>query len=150
MGHHISAIIGKAPINKEKADEYDLPYFVENSFVIVALEASHIDFWDKKLGYGYEKMSKLFMDSKCTHFFAQEIGLSNFAIIFTDYFGGSGSQSATVYNSGKQILPPTENGVNKALRKIGVERSLFKDEFDTIGLGKYRHWEGLFEKYEDL
>ncbi|MBV1909351.1 MAG: hypothetical protein KUG78_08510 [Kangiellaceae bacterium] len=81
---------------------------------------------------------------------AKEIGLSEFAIICTDYFGGVGEQIAAVYQGDTQKFPPSEDGISNALKEIGVKRSLFKDEFDTIGLGKYRNWDGLFDKYEDL
>jgi hypothetical protein len=150
MGHCISALIGKVPIDKNKAAQYDLPFFEKNGFVIVALDPSHADFWDEKLGYGYEKVSEILMDTKCTHFLAKEIGLTEFAIIHTEYFGGVGEQFAASYQSETQTLAPSEDGINKALKRIGVKRNLLKDEFDTIGLGEYRNWDGLFEKYEDL
>ena len=150
MGHHISAIIGRAPINEDNAAKFDLPFFNENGFVIVALNPYHHDFWDEKLGYEYEKISDDLMDTKCTHFLAKEIGLKEFAIIYTDYFGGVGSQTAVAYTDEIQTMPPTDDGICKALNIIGVNRNWSQDEFDVIGLGKYRHWDGLFEKYEDL
>jgi hypothetical protein len=147
MGHHITALIGKAPVNKESAEKYDLPLFEENGFVIVALCRTHTDYWDEKLGYGYKKKSEIIMDTECTHFFAKELGLTKFAIINTDYFGGIGEQIAAVYENAEQILPPTKDGINSALKTLGVKKRLFHDYFDSINLRKYRDWDDYFEQY---
>jgi hypothetical protein len=150
MGHRISALIAKSPIMEDVAEKYDFPVFPEGDFVIIGLYPSHADYWDEKLGFKYEKVSDILMDTKCTHFLAKELGLSKFAIIFTDYFGGIGYQLAAVYEGGKQTMPPTKNGINKALKILGVYKSDSKDEFDSINLGKYRDFDDYFEKYEDL
>jgi hypothetical protein len=65
------------------------------------------------------------------------------AYIRTDYFGGCGDQSANVSENGKEIYSgDTElgpgNPINEALKLLGVEKSVGNDEFDTIGLGRYR------------
>jgi hypothetical protein len=64
--------------------------------------------------------------------------------IETDYFGGFGEQSAKLFR-GKTILmkgdtriDPVSNPINEALKMMGVERKSGMDEFDTIGLGRYR------------
>ncbi len=77
------------------------------------------------------------MDTTCTHFFVKELGLTKFAIIFTDYFGGIGEQIAVVYENGKQIMVPTTDGINAALEMLGVQKNGKKDEFDSINLRKY-------------
>ncbi len=61
----------------------------------------------------------------------------------TDYFGGSGAQSAMAYVDGRQASAPERSKgaggpINSALRAIGVTRSQMDDEFDTIGLGYRR------------
>lgn len=65
--------------------------------------------------------------------------------IETDYFGGFGDQSAKLFR-GKKILidldtriDPVCSPINEALKMMGgVERKSGMDEFDTIGLGRYR------------
>jgi len=64
------------------------------------------------------------------------------AYIETEYFGGTGGQSATAFVDGQQVMAPqTARGgagpINQALRRIGVQRTDL-DEFDTIGLGERR------------
>lgn len=61
----------------------------------------------------------------------------------TDYFGGSGAQSAMAYVDGVEASAPQRSRgaggpINAALRAIGVKRNDMDDEFDTIGLGYRR------------
>ena len=88
-------------------------------------------------------------DSAVTQTFAQALGISRFALINTEYFGGIGEQYATVYENGKRTLDVTSDGINQALSMIGVTRADGNDEFDSIGLGKYRRFDDHFEKYWD-
>jgi len=63
------------------------------------------------------------------------------AHVFTDYFGGDGTQGATVWTGGKQVMAPEvsrQGAINSALRRIGLKAKPPLDEFDTIGLGDYR------------
>ena len=70
------------------------------------------------------------------------------AYIETNYFGGAGSQAAAVL-SGDRILmraaiPVTRNPaqkddpINAALRMLGVQTTAGEDEFDTLGLRRFR------------
>jgi len=66
------------------------------------------------------------------------------ALITTDYFGGSGNQTAKVFLDNKKILDQDDeidwklNPINSALKLLGVEKKDTMDEFDTVGLGKIR------------
>lgn len=66
------------------------------------------------------------------------------AIISTDYFGGIGEQEAKVLYNGEVILhQDTEldfklKPINSALKLLNVTCDEDKDEFDTIGLSKFR------------
>ncbi len=55
----------------------------------------------------------------------------------TEYVGGVGEQSATVYAEGARVIDTCT--INEALRRIGVVARAEMDEWDTIGLGDYRH-----------
>lgn len=58
------------------------------------------------------------------------------------YFGGMGSQRAIVWQNGVIARGPLYgDAIDQALRMLGVERSGECDEFDTVGLGKYRETE---------
>lgn len=66
------------------------------------------------------------------------------AKISTDYFGGSGSQTAKLFVDNK-IKYEGDNEfdyglspINDVLKKMGIVKKEGIDEFDTIGLGNYR------------
>lgn len=68
------------------------------------------------------------------------------AYVETEYFGGTGGQSAMAFVDGREAMAPQRargggGAINQALRAIGVKRSDAHDEFDTIGLGERRAME---------
>lgn len=147
MGHNISAIISQSPINSEKAKDIDLPLFVEGDFVIVGLNPYHSDYWAENLNVGHKNFSDMIHDSAITQEFASILEMQVFALIQTNYFGGAGEQFATVYRDKERIFEVTENGINEALRILGVDKSEHVDEFKALSLEKYRDFSGHFEKY---
>ena len=64
--------------------------------------------------------------------------------IETDYFGGFGEQSAKLYRDNNILMnedtrtDPVSNPINQALKMMGVKAKPGMDEFDTVGLGRYR------------
>lgn len=63
------------------------------------------------------------------------------AYIETDYFGGAGTQGGVLYENGRVGAAPRVDGsgvINALLSELGVWRGSGKDEFDSLGLGKYR------------
>ncbi|OYX47573.1 MAG: hypothetical protein B7Y90_12950 [Alphaproteobacteria bacterium 32-64-14] len=65
------------------------------------------------------------------------------AYVETEYFGGTGGQSAMAYADGLAKMEPARaqwaGPINQALRRIGVAPEGETDAFDTIGLGERRH-----------
>jgi hypothetical protein len=66
-------------------------------------------------------------------------------LAFTQYFGGVGAQGAAVVREGRFELGPIVAGdaIDRALRLIGVRREAGRDEFDTVGLGRWRRLDEL-------
>jgi hypothetical protein len=64
------------------------------------------------------------------------------AYVETEYFGGTGGQSAMAYVDGRAKMEPARaqwaGPINQALRRIGVVPEGENDAFDTIGLGERR------------
>ncbi len=67
--------------------------------------------------------------------------------VTAEFWGGQGAQAATLYIDG---LPPQPfetgyNAINQALRALGITAECTaesnKDEFDSLGLGRYRRTE---------
>jgi hypothetical protein len=74
---------------------------------------------------------------------------SPIAFIETEYHGGAGSQGAVVVECGRIGAGPWASidewrgaewygPINRALHHLGVPRSARDDEFDTLGLGRWR------------
>lgn len=85
------------------------------------------------------------------------------AYLETDYFGGTGSQCAVLFENGQQTLyplktetkwntelhqyvhqPEGERAINAVLKAMGVWNSKAMDKFDALELGKYRTNEAFF------
>jgi hypothetical protein len=68
----------------------------------------------------------------------------------TEYFGGMGGQGAAVFQDGEVTFGPQWGQIgtiNQALRLLGVRvEPPADDEFDTVGLGRYRRTERWLEQ----
>lgn len=71
------------------------------------------------------------------------------AYVEADYFGGTGTQTAQVWDAGKVVLGPVHSGereafptagspISQALRRLGAARGDHFDEFEAVGLGRHR------------
>ncbi|UMP00465.1 hypothetical protein [Amycolatopsis sp. EV170708-02-1] len=71
------------------------------------------------------------------------------AYVEAEYFGGTGTQSAQVWERGETVLGPLHVGedepgpadgspISQALRRLGVLKGDHFDEFDAAGLGRHR------------
>ncbi|GGN43002.1 hypothetical protein GCM10010842_29970 [Deinococcus daejeonensis] len=64
------------------------------------------------------------------------------AYVEADYFGGTGTQVAAVWDGGRLIWGPEQGKIgpiNHALRLLGVRRVPGQDEFEAAGLNRHRH-----------
>jgi len=80
------------------------------------------------------------------------------AYVEAEYFGGTGSQLAAVWQAGQLVLgpiikaedaPPSAAGkspISQALRCLGVSAGGHFDEFDAVGLGRHRDTDGWFDE----
>ncbi|MCB1387586.1 MAG: hypothetical protein KDK12_00285 [Rhodobacteraceae bacterium] len=141
MGHNLSAIVARGPGSAAAARRLGLTLVASGPFVIVPLDAGHAEIWSRRLGVDDRLLSDMTPDSPVTLRFAADLGLDRFALIRTSYFGGQGSQWATVYHGAERTMPVRAGlgAVNDALERIGVVPDGGRDAFDTIGLGGMRH-----------
>lgn len=65
------------------------------------------------------------------------------AYVEAEYFGGTGEQSSAVWKGGECVglFAFEPSAINLALQLIGVNRDGMVDEFDALGLGRYRDTE---------
>lgn len=63
------------------------------------------------------------------------------AYVESDFFGGQGGHIGVIWKNGKRdfLVESNKNSMNKILKRLSVNRSLLKDEFEKVGLAKNRH-----------
>ncbi len=145
MPHRLKAIITRQKINEEEANKLGFKYFEEPPVWIIPLSAWHLQqLADQQ---GVDQSFNPIADYNCefTHQLIQRLGISDYLYVRTDYHAGMGSQSAKAYQDG--VRKELFFSINEALKKLmGVIKSETEiDEFDTIGLYKYRSGERFYD-----
>jgi len=66
----------------------------------------------------------------------------------TDYFGGAGDQGAMVAKDGKVVFGPMagSHAINSALQILGVMKEGAQDEFEALGLSRFRRNEDWIDQ----
>jgi hypothetical protein len=129
MTHHISGFIGPTQHLKDQTKE------LTNAQVIPLAQGMAF------LPMGNELYEEIY---KFNHYpmrwLAKKFKPVPIAWIETDYFGGAGEQSAILWKDGKKRRFRDRYGgnIDAAMKELGVVCEGDQDEFDTLGLGKYR------------
>jgi hypothetical protein len=69
-----------------------------------------------------------------------------------EFFGGVGSQRAVLWGAGELVLgplhvneeapvDPTGSPISQVLKRLGIERAGYRDEFEAVGLDRHRETE---------
>ncbi len=145
MGHAIQALVTSQVVHLKQLAEFDLIALPAAGFTVIPLHANHCDAWTERLQLESRSHSPLLLDLEVTHVIARALRITRYALLETDYFGGTGTQGAAVYEFEKQVL--LGDSINAALRLLGVTCRAGLDEFDTLELGKHRSFERFFETY---
>lgn len=171
MGHQINALIGTNEALKSWAMRLGSPPPTTLSFGLdlIPLDEQRLDAISMSVEPAIEGFTYL------TPLMAEKIAaeLSGPALYFeTEYFGGIGTQSAAYFENSQLIWSGTESNegslagsspasfheeaadvgkspINEGLRRLGVVRSKNCDEFDQIGLQRFRSLEALGIEYDD-
>jgi hypothetical protein len=157
MGHCISGIIAPLSLLREFSLKKALhpPTHVYEELGFLPLSDSHLDALFPEQGEFDGEM--LYLSAALLETLLELSHKAPLAYIETDYFGGTGSQGATAYAEGRCLMKPestevrslgeSRNGpISEALRRVGVVRGPGDyDEFDTVGLGRFRHNEDWIE-----
>jgi hypothetical protein len=158
MGHQITALVGRLPVDEAAAADFGLTVIANNGFAIVPLDAAHEEAWEKTLDMPSGEPGPILLDCPVAHAFARRIfGDQPYAIVDTDYWAGVGEQAAVVYRGGAIVLPLSQGEygpINAALAFLGVTTTAGCDEFDAIGLGNvrstYTYFEAVQRKRDDV
>ena len=148
MSHCIFAVVGETPLIAEIATQSGSPYVAKltDNLSIVGLADQQIetlagsDF--EGCHVGFEHFNRKLQDR-----LAEATKGGALIYLETEYSGGEGSQAAAFLCGGALIwsrhetseVPPTCNSpINAALRELGVMPKAGSDEFDTVGLSRFR------------
>lgn len=151
MGHCIRAVIGTHEAVRKIADDWvraketELPQEFGMVFCTTALLEDIEELMESsgevidcspfpELVY-FNSAAKFLMEEYSFH--------TKLAYIETDYFGGAGTQAGLLYENGQPAADPKsgDGAINALLRELGVWRKPDMDEFDMLGLSKYRNIE---------
>lgn len=69
------------------------------------------------------------------------------AYVESEFFGGQGGHIGGIWRNGKRdlVIEWHKSSMNKILKRLGVNRTWLKDEFEKVGLDKNRHTEDWIE-----
>jgi hypothetical protein len=152
VGHNISAAIVRGAIDAEVARSFDMRVIqLAHELWLIPLDPAYCDHWTEELGIdGFVTETPLLNCKVVHHMVLRVCPRARFAVIETDYAGGAGTQSAVVYDGSNVLMEPKEadrGPINEALRLLGVKPTPGRDEFEAIGLHKWRRFDDAFEKY---
>jgi hypothetical protein len=152
MSHYIQAIIFKTEQVKSIADKFPNSRFanLRQGITLIPMEDELFDFITES---SVIKNNDIPTDN-FTYVNSSIFGLlcdisrnCQIGYIETDYFGGTGTQTAILFDNGKVYGPYHTNTVKQApkraintiLEKLGVSKQHYWDEFEAIGLSDFRN-----------
>lgn len=154
MGHAISAALLKGEVDLVRAASFELCVIpLDFQITLFPLDPVFVDHWMNILDVQGFVNRRPLVNANVVHAMVRDISLEPdplYAILETSYSGGHGEQCAAVYRGGAELSSPqvaASGPINAALRDLGVVAQGGSDEFDTIGLGTYRDFDELFERY---
>jgi hypothetical protein len=159
MPHAISAVILKGNFDSEVAKSYDLLGIkLDLELTMFPITHYYTACWRKILDVpgalpGKQPFNLLIFPCELVvaHLMMKITNQAEptFAVIETDYFGGVGEQWALVYR-GTCLFDENITQISPALKFLGVNHQNGMDEFDTVGLSKYRSMPEYLDKYIDM
>jgi len=164
VAHCVSGIVTTDIINETQRLRLGLPLVKTKVSSFLAISDERIETWAEKLNIKVEYLSEMTtdegpnnIDNNIVIYFSKALEIRNFALIETEYFGGDGIQSATIYKNGNRITQYTSapdakgnfisdsRAINAALNELAV-KPLSGDLFQTVGLNKFRFTDDYYTK----
>jgi hypothetical protein len=158
MGHNIAALLIHRPFDPAVAAHYDLiPVALDGGITLFHITHYYSAYWGhiapEPGGLDVPaSVPGVFPNDAVLRRMARELTLEaapTFAVIMTEYFGGVGDQWACAFNGTRRVTGDKAT-INDVLRALGVVRRGEADEFDTVGLGRYRSTPDALDRYVDL
>lgn len=120
VGHSISAIILRGSFDRARAKDFGFR-FVRLAFdlAILPLTDNGVDALRARLGIQGFRAPEPALNAKAVHEAINTIAPNAFfAVIETDYFGGTGGQAAAVYRGQDQIMAPKTEKLDRLTRRF--------------------------------
>ena len=158
MGYQIQSVLSYKEIGNDIANQYEAAHAVHlyKNIVLIPLTDQLFDEInqsnnDEHNHHSFNRFFKLTPKIKQWLELVSTAGLVSY--IEAEYFGGTGGQAGVVWERGKVAHGPefSDYAINKVLRYFGVNSYLnailrrcfiykhyFRDEFDIVGLGRFR------------
>jgi hypothetical protein len=168
MGHHINGLIGSPQSLSGLASRFGhpAPTHLEHGLVIVPLDEQRLDALatsDEEAIEGFTYLTATMAGE-----IVNALNGGRALYIETDYFGGMGGQSAALFENGalawkdaesnltpvpspswfsrlfrREDAPKPKSPISQGLARLGVVLEGYSDEFDRVGLGRFRSLDAL-------
>ena len=144
MGYTLKAYIGKRENLTPISESYHEAAIVDlnNAISMIPITDELFDeINEMRVSDGIDKFS--FLNENLERKTIDLIGNREVAYVESEFFGGQGGHIGLVWKNGKRNFVGKfgKNAMNEILKRLGVNRKLSKDEFETIGLDRNRHTE---------
>jgi hypothetical protein len=153
MGHHIIGLIGAPAVLDHLAAEIDAPAPTPLPFNLAIIPLGHAQLgrlpgaaaFNHREGY-------IYLSAGLEAGIGAAAPDTRLLYLETDYFGGVGYQGAVLFEGGtlvwKDLLPIGveklgETPISEGLARLGVTATPGRDEFDAVGLVRFRHMDDL-------
>ncbi len=149
MGYTLKAYIGKKENLSSIAKRFNAALIIDlnHGFSLVPMTEELFDEMNKlKASVGISTF--VLFNENLEQKTIEIIQNKELAYIESDFFGDQGGHIGIVWKNGKRdfLGKFKKDTMNKVLKRLGVKKTLFKDEFETIGLDKNRHTEDWIDK----
>ncbi|TXS04260.1 hypothetical protein EAO73_16500 [Streptomyces sp. col6] len=158
MSHEVCALVVVGPVDTQRALSVDLrAALVHDGISVFPINHNFSAYWAAKRGNRAlldlpEDISLVFPTEAVLRDLVREITGTDrprFAIIETNYFGGIGDQWAAAFD-GEERLAPDDASINQALAALGVRSASDREEFEVIGLDRFRTNPEYLDTYVQL
>jgi hypothetical protein len=150
MGHDVQAFISSRALLERVHQQYSGSQVVEltQGLALLPLLDTVYDAIPAEEDIGIRDRRFLFLSSKIVQLIVRYSTNGSIGYLETNYFGGAGGQGAILANEGEVIYGPEwgPDSINSILRMLGVSNGDARDEFDAVGLGRFRSNEDWIEK----
>ena len=155
MGHFINGIITRETDADKIAARIPIKqYFkLQQGFAIFAFNAQLLD-TVLPPPQNYDFQGFIYLCEELARILSAASSDTMICYIETEYYGGSGKQSAMAWENGKIVYGPENSDygpINEVLKLMGaITNPNLMDEFTSVGLSRFRDYDGFLDRFATL